>query len=124
MKVLDSGHLYEVTILDGPCDHPEYHRLQFVKREGEGYPGNKGSYHGTTMQEVLRALVQRAQYVNKQIPCEETTEVIKLLKSANWLLEVRAAKRHGRVIDFDEFTALHASVCPKCGHVGCHGECE
>jgi len=124
MRVVDPGHLYELAILDGPCDHPKYHQLQFVKREGPGYPGNVGHYHGTTMQEVLRALVQRAEYVNKQIPCEETTEVVEYLKVSIWLLEKRAAKRHGRSTDFFVDDAVYGKCCDKCGHMGCEGGCH
>src|SRR5258707_13345918 len=54
--------------LDGVC----MQTLQFVKREGEGYPGNIGHHEGTTMQEVLRVLIDRAKYINGQIPCDET----------------------------------------------------
>lgn len=48
----------------------------FVKREGEHFPGNVGHYPGTTMQEVLRVLIDRAKYVNSQIPCLETEMAI------------------------------------------------
>ncbi len=120
MKIIDNGHEYSLSSLDGG---PPI-RLVFVKREGEGYPGNVGHHPGTTMQEVLRALVERATYVNNQIPCEETTETIYLLKQAIFLLESRAAKRHGRSVDFNTEQAVHGPTCYRCGHVGCVGECH
>lgn len=52
MRVVDPGHVYDLVSLDGG----QVHRLTFVKRLGERYPGNVGFPHaGTNMQEVLRA---------------------------------------------------------------------
>lgn len=118
MKVIDPGHEYVLDSLDG--DAPQ--RLVFVKREGPGYPGNVGSHPGTTIQDVLRALLERCRYVNAQTPCAETEGVISHLELSLWLLESRAARRHDR-----PFTATLAEVvsgagkCPRCGHVGCPG---
>lgn len=61
MKVIDPGHVYELAHLDG--QHVE--RLVFVKREGDGYPGNFGHHEGTNLQEVLRALIDRVEYLNR-----------------------------------------------------------
>lgn len=118
MKVLDPGHEYVLDSLDG-----ELHQtLTFVKREGSKYPGNVGSHPGTTMQEVLRALIERAEYVNRQIPCEETFMAISLMKSALLLFELRAARRHGRPLTASvEEVVSGVGKCKKCGHVGCVG---
>lgn len=118
MFVRDPGHDYVLASLDG--DAPQ--RLTFVKREGEGFPGNVGSHPGTTTQEVLRALIDRADYVNGQIPCAETEAAAALMRSALLLLELRAARRHARTpgafATLDEaIDGTHA--CPRCGHVGC-----
>ena len=67
MRVLDPGHRYALRHLDGDGETV----LQFVNREGEKYPGNAGACEGTTMQEILRALIDRAAYVNGQASCEE-----------------------------------------------------
>ena len=121
MNVIDPGHLYELDILDSTAGK---HRLRFVKRSGDKYPGNIGSYPGTTLQEVLRACHDRLQYVNNQIPCQATIDASQHIARAIFLLEVRAAKRHNRVMDFDMTTVLNGPFCPKCGHVGCKGECH
>lgn len=100
-------------------------RLIFVKREGDGYPGNVGSYPGTTSQEVLRALIDRAEYVNNQVPCAETQAAKELMQAALVLLELRAARRHGRHIDAPDVEFIvNAECCEKCNHVGCMGDCH
>lgn len=61
MTVIDPGHEYLMDSLDGE----QTNRLVFVKRQGVKYPGNVGAHPGTTMQEVLRALLERLKYVNQ-----------------------------------------------------------
>jgi hypothetical protein len=124
MNELDPGHLYELRNLDVPDGGQSQQVLAFVKREGPGYPGNKGHFAGTTMQEVLRAVVQRCKYVNKQIYSEETEIAQKFLEKAIWHLERRAALRHGRVPPVSEEETLYGKTCVKCGHVGCEGGCH
>lgn len=120
MRVVDPGHIYMLRELDRNTEVP----LVFVKREGPGYPGNKGHHPGVTLQEVLRALVHRAEYVNNQIFCEETTSAIEHLKEAIWELEARAASRHGRQFNYTADEVVVAGTCIKCGHVGCQGACH
>ncbi len=120
MKVIDPGHEYTLDSLDGDQEN----RLVFVKREGEKYPGNVGHRPGTTMQEVLRALIDRAIYVNNQTPCRETGKAIEAMMTAVWQFELRAARRHGRSDDFGIEEAVYGEKCHKCGHVGCKGECH
>lgn len=119
MIVLDSGHVYELNTLDGET----YSKLIFVKRVGDKYPWNNNAHPGTTSQEVLRALINRACYVNMQTPCWQTKLSIRLMHYVVWLYEHRAAKRHGRrspsMID-----VLYGIQCRKCGHVGCKGGCH
>ncbi len=121
MKVIDPGHEYELDSLDGAY----YQCLRFVKREGGHYPGNVGYHAGTTTQEVLRALIDRSVYVNCQLSCPETTLVIGLLQSALYLLESRAARCHGRILNETvEALSAGAGKCQTCGHVGCFGDCR
>lgn len=126
MKVLDPGHDYLLDILDAPSDHSRPERLTFVKREGDGYPGNVGHYAGTNIQEVLRALIDRVKYLDGQIPCSENRIVLGNLRTALVLLEVRAARRHYRSADTILLLTEPelATTCTKCGHVGCGGECH
>lgn len=119
MDVIDAGHKYVLRHLDGYGTET----LTFVKREGEGYPGNVGHYEGTTMQEVLRVLIDRAKYVNAQIPCEETEAGIIHMREAIRQFELRAARRHGRMLSAP-LTIEDAPTCAKCGHIGCNGECR
>lgn len=92
MKVIDPGHTYELLNYDGDGSQI----LHFVKRMGEGYPGNDSAYAGTLIQEVLRALIDRMTYVNKQISCDNNTRVLFYLRMALFQLEERAAQRHGK----------------------------
>jgi hypothetical protein len=120
MKVLDEGHRFELASLDGDS---AIQVLQFVKREGPGYPGNVGHYPGTTSQEVDRALLSRAVYVNGQIPCWQTRVSIWLRAAIIWLYEHRAARRHGRKAP-GLYAAVYGETCKKCGHAGCKGLCH
>lgn len=121
MTVIDPGHEYLLDSLDGE----QTNRLVFVKREGEKYPGNVGSHPGTTFQEVLRALIDRAIYVQAQAPCPETAALIRHLTASVVVLESRAARMHGRGDTFSVADAVSgAGKCRSCGHVGCSGRCR
>lgn len=128
MRVVDRGHEYLLRELDHEGLAPgaiAYQTLKFVKREGEGYPGNEGHHPGTTSQEVLRALIERGEYVNNQVPCAETQAATELMKAALILLELRAARRHERYLDAPDMEwVVNAQACPKCNHVGCEGDCH
>ena len=78
MKILDAGHIYSLDSLDGNLEQT----LTFVKREGEKFPFNSGSHAGTNCQEVLRVLIDRSEYLQKQKPCAETECIISSLKTA------------------------------------------
>jgi hypothetical protein len=119
MIVLDDGHKYELATLDG--GFPQ--QLTFVKRhsveEPDKFPGNFNSYPGTTLQNVIRALLNRMRYLNGQVWSFENTFILCFLKVSLWLLEFRAARRHGkfylRGLDFAE----NEPMCVKCGHTFC-----
>jgi hypothetical protein len=97
--------------------------LYFVKREGEGYPGNVGHHAGTNIQDVLRALIDRVQYLDNQISDVENEFVLNDLRSALFCLEKRAANRHGRVLGISQREIEKHPVCSKCGHIGCGNTC-
>lgn len=121
MTVIDPGHEYILDSLDGEL----IQKLVFVKREGEKYPGNVGSHPGTTTQEVLRALIERCQYVNKQSYCYETAVVIERLITALLLLECRAARLHERAAPTNWVDVVAGKgKCNTCGHIGCPGTCR
>jgi hypothetical protein len=124
MQEVDPGHKYELDVLDGSGPH----LLTFVKREGNNFPGNVGHYKGTNLQEVLRAMIARVKYLDKQIPCMENKEIINQFRYCILRLEGRAARRHGRLPDekmyvsYGEIEAL--STCGLCRHIGCEGNCH
>jgi len=128
MRVLDPGHRYLLDTLDA-FDGPEYNApvdLTFVKRDypPDKYPGNEGHYPGVIMQEVIRALIDRLEYVNNQIPCAETEAVLALMQTSLLLLEQRANRTHGRTLDVPELWSMsHLPTCKGCGHTQCTGEC-
>jgi hypothetical protein len=118
MKILDAGHKFELDHLDGYGKQV----LTFVKREGEGFPGNIGSYEGTNIQEVIRSLISRVHYLDNQIPDENNQYVIAHLRMALRRLEVRAANRHKRPHPAFLPNIEDMPVCSKCGHLG--HQCE
>lgn len=124
MKVIDAGHTYAVDSYDG--ESPQ--TIIFVKREGEGYPFNVGHHPGTNCQEVLRVLIDRVKYLQKQIPCEENQRIINNLRSCLWEFEKRAATRHGRDSVFawqEKYQPIAVEdqpTCVGCGHIGCNGK--
>lgn len=124
MEIIDPGHVYALKTLDDP-GRDSLVILTFVKREGEDYPGNFGHHPGTTTQEVLRALIDRTKYVNNQIHDDRNNSVLSCLRNAIFLLEQRAADRHGRVLPVFKTKEIELQpVCVKCNHIGCEGECH
>lgn len=101
--------------------------ITYVKREGEGYPGNVGHYPGTNLQEGWRIEIDRLQYLNAQESHHSNDLAIRNLRQNIALLEMRAAERHGRsplpMFDFEISIELQPT-CPKCGHIGCEGTCH
>ncbi len=126
MKTIDPGYRYALVNYDNyPQQQGLEQQLLFVKREDENYPGNKGTNPGTNCQEVLRALIDRCVYLQKQKSCAETEAIIGNLRSALLLFELRAARRHGRHLDFSYLETIEiAGTCETCGHVDCQGHEE
>lgn len=123
MKILTPGHVYELSDLDG--DGVQV--LRFVQRVGPAYPGNARAEAGTTIQEVLRCLIERLHYVDGQVPCLETDIATGLIESALALLEIRAQRVRGETLRVPSVAAvLDAPVCALCGHVKCtyHAGCD
>lgn len=127
MKIIEPGHIYQLDFLDeGSRQESLWNLLTFVKRIGTKYPGNLGPPHaGTNMQDVIKVLINRCLYLNKQERCIETIMVINLLEEAMVLLEMRAARKHGRNFEHESFAEFwNANTCIKCGHKGCDGRCH
>jgi len=116
MKILEPGHLYQAQCYDG-----EYLQLiQFMKRLGHGYPGNRGVPHpGTNCQELLRILINRVKYLDNQIHDVANTEILASLRSALYWFEERARVRRGqRSLEYI-FYIEDEPVCEICGHILC-----
>jgi hypothetical protein len=132
MRVIDPGHVYELEWLDGYPQNfgilgetPSEHTLTFVKREGAGYPGNVGHHAGTNLQEVLRALIDRVKYLDGQISHPNNAGLLVNLRHSLWLLEQRAAERHGRPFEISWAAGIEElPTCSSCGHIGCEGKCH
>jgi hypothetical protein len=99
--------------------------LQFVKRQGARYPGNRSHYPGTNCQEVIRALIARVKFLQGQAPDPHNQPIIQHLREALWLFESRAAERYGRELPpLHEFDCIEDEpACPGCAHIRCGGEC-
>ena len=118
MKIIDPGHQYLLDTWDGG----EPILLTFVKRDlpPEKFPGNIGHYPGTQSQEVLRALIDRAEYVQNQIPCRETEIFISCMRSGLQVLERRARRmRQQPELDIPLLGIEKLPACGACGHIRC-----
>lgn len=125
IKVLDKGHRYELLTLDR-FGGDYYQELQFVKRcdfeNPKRFPGNKTAYPGTTVQSVVRCLLERMRYLQKQVWCLENVFVIFCLRWVLWFMEFRAARRHDRWYFKSLTFAEKAPLCKECGHTICEHE--
>lgn len=84
MKIIESGHLYELESFDGG----QSQRIQFItKFRGAQNCG------GTINQELLRVLIDRVFVLNKEKPWELNAEIIRCLRRALVLHEARALIR-------------------------------
>jgi hypothetical protein len=120
MKVIDPGHMYLLTRLDVGTGYMGT-MLTFVKRCGPKFPGNTGgNYPGTTLQNVLRALCDRMRYLQNQVWAAENVVILFALRLSIWLLEFRAARRHGRSYFHGLDFAEKSPMCSECGHTDCH----
>lgn len=121
----DPGHSYFVDVYDGVINNKKILPIIFMKRVGEGYPGNEGEPHpGTNCQEVIRVLIDRMKYLQNQIPCQHNLIVMQKLRECLWLFEDRAAERHGFAshdIDFRPENIEEENYCTTCGHIMCKG---
>lgn len=88
MRVLDEGHIYELDQLGTE----ETYLLVFIKRSSR-YIKHEREWAGLQTQEVLRALIDRTQYLNDLIPCVETQDAIWHLQTALFCYEARAHRR-------------------------------
>lgn len=117
MRIIDAGHKYEVNSYDG--GEPQY--ITFMKRMGDNYPFNFSKYGGTNCQEILRVLIDRTEYLNKQQPCSESECIISSLKTALLLFEIRALRKREQHVDLTSVDdVVRLQTCNICGHIKCN----
>lgn len=87
MKVLKQGHVYELKYLDCGNSINPHERLMFVNRNhGEDSPG-------TTNQEVIRVLINRVEFLDKEHHWPGNIKILKHLRMALVLHESRHLER-------------------------------
>lgn len=119
IKIIDPGHKYGLPVLDAK-DRTKRTTIQFVKRIGKKFPGNTGvPIPGATVQFFLRAIIHRLEYVNKQDKHWATSAAKFLCSCTVWLLECRAANRHGLHYYKSLKFSYNADMCEECGHTVC-----
>ena len=85
MKIIEPGHIYELSSLDG--EHKQ--QLQFVARE----PQNNRVHAGTITQDVIRCLIDRTKHCDNCLRWEGNDLIIHHLRMALALHEARAILR-------------------------------
>ena len=108
MKVIDPGHKYKLDYIDKQTTEILEGSLTFVKRfRGEA------NHTGTTCQEVLRVLIDRVQFLDKEIPWEGNKDLLKHLRMALILFEARALIRK---VEKDELLPEQVMISKVDGH--------
>jgi hypothetical protein len=88
MKTIVPGHVYDLWQLGSTSPQ----RLTFICRSGGAITYDK-EWPGVQTQEVLRALIDRTQYLDDVLPCLESEDVLWHLRMALFLYEARAWRR-------------------------------
>lgn len=88
MRIVDPGHVYDMWQLGSRC----MQRICFIKRSGGAVRYAK-EWAGVQVQEVLRVLIDRCEYLNGIIWCTETQDAIYHLRMALFAFEARAYRR-------------------------------
>lgn len=131
MKVIDQGHQYVVDTYDA-VGRTRRQIIKFFKREGPAFPGNTGRHPGTNCQELIRVLIDRVDYLNKQEPSEYNKNILACMRSSLVSFEFRAAERHKLGKFMEKFWQAKKNIeelptCSICGHIinlSCKGHDE
>lgn len=86
VRIVEPGHIYAVKNRD---DNSE----QIIKFIRSDLPGQAGSHDGILCQDLLRILMDRVHFLNKQQPCQENQDIYVRLREVLILFETRAMKR-------------------------------
>lgn len=93
-KQVLEGHMYSLPTSEAGKFQP----LHFVKKElidGE----LQTVFHGTTNEEVLKVLIHRLNFLNKELPCRENSIAITKLEEALMWLNKRTEDRIERGVE-------------------------
>jgi|SRR5271157_3390233 len=105
MKIIEPGHVYELTSLDGK--NKEVETLRFVNRE------ENHEHPGTQTQEVLRALIDRTMHCDNCKRWAGNDKIIRHLRIALALHEARAIERKA---EKGVYEAEHIMISDRDGH--------
>lgn len=99
MNAVVPGHLYNLENADpGEAGSPTVQTLAFIRKESvDGV--FKTVANGTTNEEVLRALIDRLQFLQAKATCRENALAITKLEEALMWLERRTADRKARGVE-------------------------
>lgn len=96
MKSTTPGHTYMLANVE---NKDQFQKLQFIHKEAEVAGGLITVNDGTTNEEVLDALIDRMNFLQKAFPCRENAIVITNLEQALMWLEKRTRDRVKRDVE-------------------------
>jgi hypothetical protein len=92
MKVIRSGHKYELESFEGT--YPQI--IQFIEKQ---HPSMETIHDGTTNEEVLAVLIDRLRSMGEKLPCRENSIAITKCEEALMWLNKRTAERKARGVE-------------------------
>lgn len=102
-EVIEPGHVYDAfdTELSEEPGHINKTRIVFMRKEPRqaGDSEMEVTLEGTTTEAVLGILIDRVQYLQEQVPCDENKVVLQgLFKARDWL-DKRTKNRQARGVE-------------------------
>ena len=95
MKILTPGHKYALAWFEGADARPEQ-TIQFIQKEGEPLAT---LHNGTTNEEVLTMLIDRARFLHDKLPSRETAIAITKMEEALLWFNHRTQLRKQRGVE-------------------------
>lgn len=103
MIIIEPGHKYYLSHLESEG----FETLTFIKRSSKAIDYGDQEHEGTNSQEVIRALIDRTQYLDEVLQCDESKDAIYYLRMALFMYEVRAYRRKKEKLNKE--SGLHES---------------
>ena len=96
MKVITPGHKYDLDNFE----NDDSQRIQFIQKSAFNTQGELRTVSdGTTNEEVLLMLIDRMEFLNRLIPCRETSIAITKVQEALLWLNHRTVDRRERGVE-------------------------